>query len=136
MELILAPLWTKMLALQKTNIMQLMMRPPKEAVRKDWENQATQTRHAPIILEAGTSSYLDNHKIVENVRANRLGEKSVIACDMQTFIRLWWVVEAQLSWEIQRHNSVGRGVPWHGSWCGWNCYFELDICPGTYSAAL
>ena len=91
MDLILAPLWTKMLALQKDNSMQLMMRPPKEADRKDWGNQATQTRHAPIILEAGTSSYLDNHKIVENVRANRLGKKSVIACDMQTFIRLWWL---------------------------------------------
>ena len=75
MELILAPLWTKMLALQKDNSMQLMMRPPKEADRKDWGNQATQTRHAPIILEAGTSSYLYNHKIVENVRANRLGGK-------------------------------------------------------------
>ena len=34
---------------------------------------------------------MDNHKIVENVRANRLGKKSVIACDMQTFIRLWWL---------------------------------------------
>ena len=91
MDLILAPLWTKMLASQKDNSMQLMMRPPKEADRKDWGNQATQTRHAPIILDAGTSSYLDNHKIVENVRANRLGKKSVIACDMQTFIRLWWL---------------------------------------------
>ena len=68
-----------MLALQKDNSMQLMMRPPKEADRKDWGNQATQTRQAPIILDAGTSSYLDNHKIVENVRANRLGKKSVIS---------------------------------------------------------
>ena len=61
-----------MLALQKDNSMQLMMRPPKKADRKDWGNQAKQTRHAPRILEAGTSSYLDTHKIVENVRANRL----------------------------------------------------------------
>ena len=75
MDLIVAPLWTKMMASQKDNRMQLMMRPPKEADRKDWGNQATQTRHAPIILEAGTSSYLDNHTIVENVRANRLGGK-------------------------------------------------------------
>ena len=35
MDLILAPLWTKMLALQKDSSMQLMMRPPKEADRKD-----------------------------------------------------------------------------------------------------
>ena len=75
MDLMLAPLWTKMLAFQKDNSMQLMMHPPKEADRKDWGNQATQARHAPMILEAETSSYLDNHKIVENVRANRLGEK-------------------------------------------------------------
>ena len=88
MEVYVAPVWKKILQLQNTNSMQLLMRPPPEADTKQWQGP-TQIWHPPIILHCGTSSYVDNAKIVKNVRLNRKGTKSVIACDMQTFIRLW-----------------------------------------------
>ena len=91
MQMFLKPLWTKMLALQAGNSMQLMMRPPAEADLVHAGGQATKTWHPPIVLYCGTSSYADNSKIVKNVRAHRIARKSVIACDMQTFVRLWWL---------------------------------------------
>ena len=91
MNVFLQPLWGKMLALQSGNSMQLMMRPPAEADRVKWGNNPTKTWHPPIVLYCGTSSYVDNAKIVKNVRASRVGKKSVIACDMQTFVRMWWL---------------------------------------------
>jgi hypothetical protein len=90
MELYLKPLWGKILALQSGNSMQLLMRPPPEADRKKWE-EPTMTWHPPIILECGTSSYADNAKIVKSIRKHRKTKKTVIACDMQTFVRMWWL---------------------------------------------
>ena len=110
MEVYVAPVWKKILQLQNTNSMQLLMRPPPEADTKQWQGP-TQIWHPPIILHCGTSSYVDNAKIVKNVRLNRKGTKSVIACDMQTFIRLWWL-KAKLP---EEYKDV---VPWAGEFHG------------------
>lgn len=110
MHIMIAPLWQKILALQKSNPMQLLMRPPPEADKVRWEGP-TRIWHPNVILNCGTSSYVDNVKIVKNVRANRVGKKSIIACDMQTFVRLWWLKK--------KYPSVFKDiVPWAGDFHG------------------
>lgn len=110
MQVFLEPLWGKICCLQAKNIMQLLMRPPPIADRVKWE-APTPLWHPPVILNCGTSSYIDNVKIVKNVRENRLAEKSIIACDMQTFCRLWWLKKkAPAQFEDM--------VPWAGEFHG------------------
>lgn len=110
MHVFIEPLWQKILALQVDNPMQLLLRPPAEADRVSWDGP-TRMWHPNIILNCGTSSYLDNIKIVKNVRANRKGKKSIIACDMQTFVRLWWLKKKFPS-------EFSDVVPWAGDFHG------------------
>lgn len=110
MHVFLVPLWQKILCLQESNSMQLLMRPPAEADRVKWDGP-TRMWHPNIVLNCGTSSYVDNIKIVKNVRANRKGEKSIIACDMQTFVRLWWLKKKFPS-------EFSDVVPWAGDFHG------------------
>lgn len=110
MHVFIEPLWSKIFALQGDNPMQLLMRPPPEADRVQWDGP-TRMWHPNIILQCGTSSYIDNNKIVKNVRANRRAKKSIIACDMQTFMRLWWLKKKYPS-------EFSDMVPWAGDFHG------------------
>lgn len=111
MHVFLTPLWSKALALiEGKNKMQLLMRPPPEADQRQG-SATTPTWHSHVILNCGTSSYLDNSKIVTSVRRDRVAKKSIVACDMQTFVRLWWL----------KHKfpaKYGDMVPWAGEFHG------------------
>lgn len=110
MQVFLEPLWSKALALIQGNTMQLMCRAPPEADMMP-NRGITGTWHARVILNCGTSSYIDNATIIKSVRANRKAKKSIVACDMQTFVRIWWLKHKF----PEQYKDV---VPWAGEFHG------------------
>ena len=90
----------------------------------------THYSHAKVILSCSTASYADNRKLIKNARdAWPEVTKLLIACDQQTFCRLWWL-------KFKTPEAYNDICPWAGDFHGlmhfndavfqlnWECILE------------
>ena len=105
-------IWKELFAITSDNSMAPLVRPPPECdLRKDRWEEPTITWPPPILLDTGTSSYLDAAKIYKACKRDGQATKRVICGDMATFIRLWWL-------KAKFPSQYKDEVPWAGEFHG------------------